>query len=403
MIDKDVFWVWAQHAFGEGSPKPWHIHNTFPGGLEGFYRAGAGEWCRLAYISLQQIESLRAFDLKAAMVRLQFAAQMRWQLLTPESEKYPPDLRNISDPPAVLYMKGEMAPLADAPWVAVVGARKASEASCQVARKIAHQLATAGVVVASGMAPGVDTAAQEGAMEAFGRTVCVAPVDLASPYLDRPGGLCRRVAERGGVLLSEYFSQRNPAQGGFHQRNRLLTGMCAAVVLVQAAEKGGTMLYARLAAKQGRPVYVYPGPPDDPAFAGSRALLAKGARPVESGWEIVEENPGWQRQGKRAAGMEASPGRPRRKPPRQAGQRAQGALSDRPPPGAPRPETPAPPGPGQPAGQDGELLALLEKELTVEELSARSGVEAGLLLRALARLELLGRVERGQNGRYRRI
>ena len=101
-----VFWMWAQQAFGPGSGTPWHIYKSFPGGLEGFYRAGPRCWNRLDYVSEVQTESLAVCTAEEAMARLEYALRLGWQAVTPECEQYPQELRNISDPPAVLYIKG---------------------------------------------------------------------------------------------------------------------------------------------------------------------------------------------------------------------------------------------------------------------------------------------------------
>ena len=150
--------------------------------------------------------------------------------------------------------------------MAVVGARQATEESVDFSRAIGFQLASGGAVVVSGGALGVDGAVLSGVISALGTGMSILPVDLDSPYLVRNMHLRSKLLETGGVLLSEYFSQRDPGRGSFHQRNRLITGFSHCVVLVQAGEKSGTMIYARHALKQGRPLFVYPGPAGAPEF-----------------------------------------------------------------------------------------------------------------------------------------
>lgn len=288
-MDHRAYWIWLQQAFGEGSPLPWQLSRRFHGGVEEFYKGGPRLWNTLTFITDRQAATLFGFSLQEAEARLEYAEKVGWFVLTPECEKYPESLRNISDPPAVLYGKGQLPDLESRPAIAIAGARKALEVSVRAAKNIGYQLAAGGAPVISGGAVGIDSAALEGAMSASGQVVSVLPVDLDSPYINKNAGLRREICQRGGVLLSEYFSQRNPAMGGFQARNRLITGLCCGVVLIQAAAKSGTVMYARFAADQNRDVFVYPGPPGAPEYAGSRALLEDGAKAVTCGEEVLED------------------------------------------------------------------------------------------------------------------
>lgn len=384
-----VFWMWAQQSFGPGSGTPWHIHKSFPGGLEGFYRAGPRCWNNMDYVSEVQSESLALCTVEEAMARLEYAVKLGWQVVTPECEQYPRELRNISDPPAVLYIKGAKPTELTGPKVAVVGARKALRESLDAAKSIGYQLATAGGVVVTGEAVGADAGAMEGVISAGGRAVCVLPVDLSSPYMAKTAHLRRRVLELGGALMTEYFSQRSPAQGGFQLRNRLITGLCRRVVLVQAAEKSGTMIYARHAAGQGRKLYVFPGPPEAEEFAGSRRLLKEGAAPVYSGSEVLGTD--------RAIAMEppapAAVKKPEREPPEEKEPPKRHEMS-------PRKEL------SQRQELSLEQQAVLDRlgggTLTVDELMEGCGMEMGKLLRLLTRMEMQGLIESAPGRRYRR-
>ena len=393
MMGDSVFWVWAQQVFGEGSAMPWYIHQNFPGGLEGFYRSGPRCWNALDYITEQQAASLVKVQLEAARTKLEYVKKLGWSVVTPECEKYPGRLRNISDPPAVLYRKGRMPDCENLPVVAVVGARQATEESVDFSRAIGFQLASGGAVVVSGGALGVDGAVLSGVISALGTGMSILPVDLDSPYLVRNMHLRSKLLETGGVLLSEYFSQRDPGRGSFHQRNRLITGFSHCVVLVQAGEKSGTMIYARHALKQGRPLFVYPGPAGAPEFAGSRRLIREGARPVSSGWEILEYLSG--------LGIGAAPAadRDRESPEertvlpleREDGPEPEKSLS------ALLADS------KEQAGHGEQVLKALETGAkTIDELEDQTGLEAGELLGILTQLELEGRVETGSGQRYSR-
>lgn len=398
MRNNIVFWMWAQQAFGPGNSTPWHIYRNFPGGLEGFYREGPRCWNRLDYVSEVQTESLAVCTVEEAMVRLECAMRLGWQVVTPECEQYPRELRNISDPPAVLYIKGAHLEELAGPKVAVAGARKALQVSIDAARSIGYQLATAGGVVVTGEAVGVDAGAMEGVISAGGRAICVLPVDLGSPYMAKTSHLRRRVLELGGVLMTEYFSQRSPAQGGFQLRNRLITGLCPQVVLVQAAEKSGTMIYARHSAGQGRKLYVFPGPPEAEEFAGSRRLLKEGAIPVQSGSEVLGTDKAIAIE-TRAVKSPQRAQRPRKRP--AAAMLADSGL----PPREQEPVREKEPSPAEklPEGQQAVLDRLKDGECTVDELMESCGMETGKLLRLLTRMELQGLIECVPGRRYRRL
>lgn len=379
MRNNIVFWMWAQQAFGPGNSTPWHIYRNFPGGLEGFYREGPRCWNRLDYVSEVQTESLSVCTVEDAMARLECAMRLGWHVVTPECEQYPGELRNISDPPAVLYIKG--APLEElaGPKVAVAGARKALQVSIDAARSIGYQLATAGGVVVTGEAVGVDAGAMEGVISAGGRAICVLPVDLGSPYMAKTSHLRRRVLELGGVLMTEYFSQRSPAQGGFQLRNRLITGLCPQVVLVQAAEKSGTMIYARHAAGQNRKLYVFPGPEDAEEFAGSRRLLKEGACPVYSGGEVL---------GTEKAIAIGGPPAAAAKPGKKQGKKPAGDVK---------------PGGKLPPDRQAVLDRLGDGALSVDELTDGCGMEPVKLMRLLTRMEMEGLIKSVPGRRYRRL
>lgn len=420
MIDHRLYWIWLQQVFGEGSAMPWFIYNNFPGGLEAFNQAGSRLWDRLSYIKKRHAAALASQTLFEAKHRLDYALQMGWQVVTPECEKYPDHLRNISDPPAVLYIKGRLPDLDKELAVAVVGARKATRDSFDAAKCISYQLASAGTVIVSGGAVGVDQAALEGALTAFGQIICIQPVDLTSQYHSKTEALRRQVLEQGGAVISEFFSARNPGHGSFQVRNRLISGIANGVVLVQVQEKSGSFIYARHAAQQGRDVFVYPGPAGSPAFSGSRILLEEGAIPVTHGKTVLDEythrsplgDPG---QNKPAPMWKSIPYPLVREDPEEPlplleeEEKIFRALADsgkpRPLPEEPDPLMPEPPLPLEPEEEDGDqgkvLAALREGERTLGQLEAATGLKAGSLMALLTEMELDGSVQSLSGKRYR--
>ncbi len=287
--DPRVYWIWAQHAFGAGSYKPYELFRRFSGGLREFCESGPSLWNRMELITEKEATALYSYGLSGAEALLEYCLKMGQKVLTPECEKYPEALRNIFDPPAVLYVKGKLPYTQTQPTIAVVGARKASPASQQAAKAFGCQLASGGATVISGCAVGVDAAVLTGALSVWNGPISVLPVCLDSPYVAENESLRRRILERGGALVSEYATERGVQRGTFQVRNRIISGLSHGVLVIQAASRSGTLITARLAVEQNRDVFVYPGEEDDPAYEGSRLLIRDGARPVTSGEEILEE------------------------------------------------------------------------------------------------------------------
>ncbi len=227
-------------------------------------------------------------------------------VLWPGHAAYPPLLRTIPDPPLALWTLGDQACLAG-PAVAVVGSRRATRAGRDVAFALAADLAALGVVVASGFAQGVDAAAHRGALSA-GRSLAVLGCGLDVAYPRDHGDLRRDLASR-GLLVSEFAPGTPPRAHHFPLRNRALSGVCHAVVVIEAAERSGSLITARLALEQGREVMAVPGDVRGGANAGGHALLRDGARLVERAADVLDEL-GWIPGTDRGAGRDRSPSGP---------------------------------------------------------------------------------------------
>lgn len=382
-MDNRAYWIWMQQAFGAGSPLPWRIHRSVPGGVEAFYQGGPRLWNSLGGIREQEAAALFSFSLEEAQAQLEHALKVGWEVLTPACGEYPQALTHIYDPPAVLYGKGKLPDMDSRPALAVVGARKATPETQEKAREFGYQLALGGAVVVTGGAVGVDAAVALGAMSGGGPVVSVLPVALNSPYLSKNHFLRQSILEKGGALLTEYFAQQTPGFGTFQVRNRLITGLARGVLLLQAARKSGTVMYASYAKDQNRDVFVWPGPQGDPAFAGGWDLLEDGAKAVERGEEILEEFQ------YRFAGR--------------------GKIISLPAPRAWQAEEAAIPvlaDPGLPAlsqAQAAVLAALTDTPQAVAQLEEAAGLPAGQLLGALTELEVLGLAQSHQGKRYSRL
>lgn len=199
---------------------------------------------------------------------------------------YPPQLRNIADPPPWLYVKGDLALLAS-PMLAIVGSRNATAQGCRDARAFAQSLAEAGLTIVSGLALGIDAAAHEGALTG-GRSLAVVGTGLDRVYPARHWDLAHRLAAE-GALVSELPLGTPPRPGQFPRRNRIISGLALGVLVVEATLQSGSLITARLASEQGREVFALPGSIHSPLAKGCHRLIREGAKLVECVEDILEE------------------------------------------------------------------------------------------------------------------
>ena len=200
----------------------------------------------------------------------------------------PPLLRAIHDPPRRLHLRGKGgSDLLAGPAVAVVGARACSPYGAQVARMLGRELAAAGVVVVSGLARGVDGEAHRGALQTDGHTVAVLGCGIDRDYPAAHASLAREISER-SLIVSEYEAGVEPAPWRFPARNRIIAGLCAATVVVEARERSGALITADFALEEGREVFAVPGEITSSLSAGTNALLRLGATPFTSAADVLE-------------------------------------------------------------------------------------------------------------------
>ncbi len=210
-----------------------------------------------------------------------------FSLLTWNDPAYPALLREIYTPPMLLYVNGDVE-LLNRPSIAVVGSRAATSYGLKISRRLGAELGARGLNVVSGLALGVDAAAHAAALEAGGITVAVLGCGLDVPYPRRNLGLARRIADR-GVIISEYPLGTKPEAFRFPARNRIISGLALGVVVVEAAQRSGSLITARLAMDEGREVFAIPGRVDSAASAGAHSLLQQGAKLVYKLEDILVE------------------------------------------------------------------------------------------------------------------
>ncbi len=215
-------------------------------------------------------------------------AEAGGSFLTPEDEAYPERLREIYDPPAVLWTRGDASLLAR-PGIAVVGTRQPSPYGAGMAELLSRNLAQRGMVILSGMARGVDTAAHKGALDAGGRTVAVWGTGIDVVYPKENKKLAESIVMNGGTIVSEYPLGTFPAPQNFPVRNRILSGMSIGVLVIEAGEYSGTRITARCAMEQNRDVFAVPGNVTNKNAWGPNTLIKQGAK-LTATWEDVWED-----------------------------------------------------------------------------------------------------------------
>lgn len=233
----------------------------------------------------------RIADARAKAARATAAVSgRRLTVLTVQDPGYPPLLAEIIDPPIVCWVRGHVGVLCS-PSVAVVGSRHASGPGLAVARTLGRGLAQVGLTVVSGLARGIDAAAHRGALEVGGRTVAVLGSGVDVVYPPEHESLAQEI-EREGALVSEFPPGTRPYASHFPLRNRIISGLCRAVVVVEASERSGSLITARAALEQGRDVLAVPGTVLSGRYRGGHALIKDGARLVETVEDILDEL-GW--------------------------------------------------------------------------------------------------------------
>jgi DNA processing protein len=226
-----------------------------------------------------------AFDTRAELERLH---ALGFRFLGRSDPGFPPLLRAIHDPPPGLFLRGNAeAALLALPAVAIVGARACSAYGRQIARSVARELASAGLVVVSGLARGVDAEAHRGALEAGGITVAVLGCGIDRDYPAANRELARQITTN-GLIVSEYAPGVEPAPWRFPARNRIVAGLCSASVVVEARERSGALITADFALEEGREVFAVPGEITSALSAGSNALLRLGATPLTCAQDVLE-------------------------------------------------------------------------------------------------------------------
>lgn len=281
-----LYWIWLATRHGINEREKYllvqHFHDP-----EDLYFAQADALKELG-LRKEGLDALRDKDLAPAQKILDSCVNKDIRVCTFRDPDYPAKLKNIPDPPIVLYYKGNLSAMEDVPVVAVVGTRKSTPYGVKIARNMAYQLSGCGITVVSGLAEGIDGAGAAGAIMAGGPVIGVlgCGADRVYPSFNRS---LYEQTQRLGCLVTEYPPGTPPYKWNFPKRNRIISGLSNGVLVVEAPKGSGSLITARDALEQGRDVFCVPGNLDMPTFFGSNALLREGATMATCSWDVAGE------------------------------------------------------------------------------------------------------------------
>lgn len=395
MMAEKLYWCWFQQAMRCGARVEEALASF--GSPRAIYDASEYERRISGAFTVKQIERLGEETLERAQGILDTCERYAITVLTPDDARYPRLLRQLSNYPCVLYVRGDAGALEAACPIAVVGARQASDYAVQATHALSYTLAKAGMTVISGGALGIDSAAHRAAIEAGGKTICYMGCGFGVRYLMENSGLRREIAGH-GALVSEFPPGTPAGKSTFPVRNRLISGSSLGTLVVEAGVKSGSLITAKDARELGRDVFAVPGNILTSTFEGANQLIRDGAKPVFSARDILEEY---------SARM---PGR------------IDMSAADMPLSRAAEEQTASRPAPAElprgihhtiknkreikelPANATEEmrriLAAVTDAPLRADEIAERTGTPMRNLLRVLTQLEVMGYIVQQQGKRY---
>ncbi|MBR4728534.1 MAG: DNA-processing protein DprA [Clostridia bacterium] len=283
-MNDQLYWIWLSRALGAGARTD-EILCAFPHPRM-LYEANRTTRLLAGVFTKAQMERLEATPLEAAAQIADLCARNGWQIYTPQDAGYPAQLQSLVDQPLALYSDGALEALDLRVAIGVVGTRKPTLESVNIARRICADMAAAGAVIVSGGALGIDSAAHEGALLAGGPTVCVMGCGLGTDYL-RENEALRREIRANGALVTEYPPFTPASRYTFPTRNRLISGMSLGVLVVEAGERSGSLITAHRANEQGREVFAIPGSVLTTAYKGANSLIRDGAKAVTCARDVL--------------------------------------------------------------------------------------------------------------------
>ncbi|MBQ3078125.1 MAG: DNA-processing protein DprA [Clostridia bacterium] len=398
----DIYSLWLTSRLGAATVKTSALLECY-GTAEALYHASPWEAAAKVGLGRAEAERLAQRDLSDIYRLADRLGSLGIGTLHPADPAYPPLLREIRTAPFTLFYKGDPHALDDRVVVAVVGTRSCTRYGAAVAEKLAGEMAGCGVVIVSGMADGIDTCANLGALKAQGKTVAVLGSGIDRPYPSHNGYLMEQIIESGGLVLSEYPPGSPIQRGNFPARNRIISGISHGVVVVEAPKKSGALITARLALEQNRDLFTVPGNITSYPSEGTNQLLKDScAKPVTETLDILEEY--LDRLGASLQALQARRDREQSLPdkPQEPSRPAPPARPAAPPPARPAAPPPSAPPSAAPSREqmqrelnlsadEAALLALIgPSPMSADALIKESGIPVGKTMAALTMLEAKG-------------
>lgn len=383
------FWIWLSELRGLQNQTRLALLRHF-GSPEAIFYADREEILLTDGMTPEQAARLDDHDLAGAQKILGRCEELGLSLLTIQDAAYPRRLFNIYDPPCLLYVRGRLPAFDEEAAVAVVGTRSCTPYGVACAEKLGYGIARCGGLVVSGLAAGIDSAALRGALRANGRAAAVLGNGLDVVYPRENQYLYEDVASA-GCLISEYPPGTRPVGSHFPRRNRILSGLSLAALVVEAPERSGALITAAAALEQGRDVFAVPGPIDAPASVGCNQLIRDGAGLVSDAWDILREYEG------RFPEKLCAPGQASPRP------QVTGYQTERAEPARPAKPLVDPAERGLTDDQTALLRALDEEApMLVDDLIEQTDIPTRRVLSALTLLEIEGLVTQHSGKRYTR-
>lgn len=284
------YWLAAIHLPNIGPRKIFTWLEVFKT-IENFFNTPANDLLA-AGVPEKYIQDIRNPNWQAVEADLQWAQLDEHHIICLQDEAYPAQLKEITDPPLVLFVQGDLSIL-KTPQLAMVGSRHATIHGSRNAEEFAYCLAQAGLTITSGLAKGVDGYAHRGALAANGLTIGVAGTGIGNIYPASHKTLVRDMLTHSGAVISEFPRHVLPHPSNFPRRNRIIAGLSIGVLVIEAALQSGSLITARLALEQGREVFAIPGSIHQPLAKGCHYLIRQGAKLVETSADVLEELGGY--------------------------------------------------------------------------------------------------------------
>ncbi len=278
------FWIWLQRAIGAGAATGDILR--FYDSPQNLYASGKESWASSGLFSNKELNALSAFSPSQSSEIIKICDENGWHIVTCEDALYPKRLRSIKNFPLVLYVDGDLSMLKTSFSIGIVGTREATEYGKDVAESMAYSLASAGTVIISGGALGVDSYAHSGAIAAGGKTIAFLGSGLGSDYLKSNEQLRAEIA-RNGAIISEYLPFTEPSKLTFPIRNRLISGFSQGLLVIEAGSGSGSLITAKCAFEQGRDVFAVPGNIWSQGNMGTNNLIRDGVKPIFSPYDIL--------------------------------------------------------------------------------------------------------------------